>query len=57
MFSKFLGLKMGEALGKASKVDSDKFMTTVYRYATSQSVVKIGGETVPISGPFIKISQ
>tara|TARA_B100001113_G_scaffold353291_1_gene357051 strand:- start:1911 stop:3608 length:1698 start_codon:yes stop_codon:yes gene_type:complete len=57
MFSKFLGLKMGEALGKASKIDADKFMTTVFRYATSQSVVKIGGESVPISGPFIKISQ
>lgn len=57
MFSKFLGLKMGEAIGKASKEKSDKFMTTVFRYATSQSVVKIGGETVPISGPFIKISQ
>ena len=57
MFSKFLGLKMGEAIGKASKEKADKFMTTVFRYATSQSVVKIGGETVPISGPFIKISQ
>ena len=44
IFSKFLGLKMGEKLKKSP--DSEKFMTLVFRYATSQA---------DLSGPFDKI--
>ena len=47
IFSKFLGLKMGEKIIK-ERNDSKEFMTLIFRYATSQS---------ELSGPFYKVTS
>ena len=47
MFSKFLGLKMGEKIMK-ERSNSETFMTMIFRYATSQS---------ELSGPFYKVTS
>ena len=47
MFSKFLGLKMGEKIMK-ERNNSKEFMTLIFRYATSQS---------ELSGPFYKVTS
>ena len=47
MFSKFLGLKMGEKMIK-ERNNSKEFMTLIFRYATSQS---------ELSGPFYKVTS
>ena len=47
IFSKFLGLKMGEKIMQESS-NSETFMTQIFRYATSQS---------ELSGPFYKVTS
>ena len=47
VFSKFLGLKMGEKMMQETG-DTEKFMTLIFRYATSQS---------ELSGPFYKVTS
>ena len=47
IFSKFLGLKMGEKIIQ-ERNDSKEFMTLIFRYATSQS---------ELSGPFYKVTS
>ena len=47
IFSKFLGLKMGEKIIK-ERTNSKEFMTLIFRYATSQS---------ELSGPFYKVTS
>ena len=47
MFSKFLGLKMGEKIIQ-ERSNSQEFMTLIFRYATSQS---------ELSGPFYKVTS
>ena len=48
IFSKFLGLKMGEKMMQESGSNSKEFMTLIFRYATSQS---------ELSGPFYKVTS
>jgi len=48
IFSKFLGLKMGEKMMQESGGNSKEFMTLIFRYATSQS---------ELSGPFYKVTS
>ena len=47
IFSKYLGLKMGEKIMQESS-NSETFMTQIFRYATSQS---------ELSGPFYKVTS
>ena len=48
IFSKFLGLKMGEKIIQERDKGSKEFMTLIFRYATSQS---------ELSGPFYKVTS